>query len=80
VSSPKEIEHALQEGMTRNGKIPLAIKWSGTAFYRQEPIKFPSVYESMFDEILEHVGPGSELAGALKRQFRVSVKKQIDVG
>jgi hypothetical protein len=75
VSPPAEIAFALANKVTRNGKVPLAIKWSGTAFHRKEAMKSSEVYKLLFDGILERAAGCPELVQALTDEYRIAVDK-----
>jgi hypothetical protein len=75
VSPTKEIFHALEHKVTLNGKIPLAIKWSGRAFHRKEAIRSAKVYESLIDRVLDQVRNCPKLAKALNDQYQIAVQK-----
>lgn len=76
VSPPKEIQHVLEHNVTRNGKIPLGIKWSGAAFHRKEAIASAQVYRGLFDRILEQVSSSPGLVAELKKQYTLAIGGQ----
>lgn len=73
VSPPAEIAYALKHNRTRNGKTPLAIKWSGTSFHHRETIKSSQIYESMFQRILDRVARNRDVVTALEDQYRITI-------
>lgn len=74
VSPIREISHALEHKMTLNGKIPLAIKWSGRAFHKKEAIRSANVYEPLFVRVLDRVGHCPKLTKALNVQYKIAVQ------
>lgn len=74
VSPAADIACALAGKATRNGRVPLAIKWSGTAFHRKEAMRSAEVYRSLFDGILEKTRGRPALVEALTDQYRIAVE------
>jgi hypothetical protein len=75
VSPAKEIEHVLEHNVTRNGKVPLAVKWSGTAFHRKEAVASAHIYKPLVEKVLERVKDSRGLTEALSDQYRVVIQQ-----
>ena len=76
VSPAKEIAHVLEHNVTRNGKVPLAVKWSGAAFHRKEAVASAYIYKPLVEKIRQRVKDSPGLTEALNDQYQVVLQQK----
>lgn len=75
--APKLVAEALRKNITREGRIPLTIKWAGRSFHGKAPIRSKSVYRPLFEGVLQRIKGRRKLVATLCKQYEISLAESL---